>query len=327
MKHLITLVLLITLCISGFCQTVSGVVADEGNKNPIAFAHITLSDRKTGTISDIDGRFSFSLPSGYTDVVYITHINYQPLQLSAIEFRRLSVLLLKPRITELSEVVIQAGENPAWAIIRKAVANKRLNDPDRKQNYSFTSYNKLILSGGGNALNKDSLLQARQTAEKKLSKTDSSRLQIDNFLERSHFYVAESVTEKHFQQPGKNFEKLITHKASGFRSPLFIALPNDYQPTGFYQELVPLFGSNYLNPISVNSEKKYDFELTDTVYVATDTLFVIAFQPYSNTTFAGLRGKISISTNNYAIKNVIATNADPFAKVWFRMQQNYEFIN
>jgi hypothetical protein len=327
MKHLITLVLLITICISGFCQTVSGVVADEGNKNPIAFAHITLSDRKTGTITDIDGRFSFSLPSGYTDVVYITHINYQPLQLSAIEFRRLSVLLLKPRITELNEIVIKAGENPAWPIIRKAVANRKLNDPDRKQSYSFTSYNKLLMSGAGQPINKDSLLQVREKEGKKLSVVDSSRLQMDSFLEKSHFYVAESVTEKYFKQPDKNFEKLISHKASGFRSPLFIALPNDYQPTGFYKELVPLFGSNYLNPISFNSEKKYDFELTDTVYVANDTLFVIAFHPYPNTSFAGLKGKISISTNTYAIKNVIATNADPFAKIWFRIQQNYEFEN
>ncbi|MCU0383277.1 MAG: DUF5686 and carboxypeptidase regulatory-like domain-containing protein, partial [Cyclobacteriaceae bacterium] len=327
MKHVTLLVLLITFCISGFCQTVSGIVADEGNKNPVAFAHITLNDRKTGTITDIDGRFSLTLPVGYTGVVYLSHINYKPLQLNARDFTQAKLLFLTPKITELNEVVIKAGENPAWPIIRKAVANKKLNDPDRKQNYSFTSYNKLILSGGGNALNKDSLLQARQTAEKKLSKADSSRLEMDNFLERSHFYVAESVTEKYFQQPGKNFEKLITHKASGFRSPLFIALPNDYQPTGFYQELVPLFGSNYLNPLSVNSEKKYDFELTDTVYVATDTLFVITFQPYSNTSFAGLKGKISISTNNYAIKNVIATNADPFAKVWFRIQQNYEFTN
>ncbi|MFN5555113.1 MAG: DUF5686 family protein, partial [Chryseotalea sp.] len=327
MKKTAFLFLLFTVATQAFSQKVAGLIADSTNKSPVAFAHITLNDRKTGTISDIDGRFSFSLPSGYAGVVYITHINYQPLQLTANEFRRLSVLLLKPKITQLSEIVIKAGENPAWPIIRKAVANRKLNDPDRKESYSFTSYNKLLMSGAGQAINKDSLLQVREKEGKKLSLADSSRLQMDSFLDKSHFYVAESVTEKYFLQPDKNFEKLVSHKASGFRSPLFIALPNDYQPTGFYKELVPLFGSNYLNPISLNSEKKYDFELTDTVYVASDTLFVIAFQPYSNTSFAGLKGKISISTNNYAIKNVIAANADPFAKIWFRIQQNYEFEN
>lgn len=327
MKKTAFLFLLFTVATQAFSQKVAGIIADSTNKSPVAFAHITLNDRKTGTISDIDGRFSFSLPSGYAGVVYITHINYQPLQLTANEFKRLSVLLLKPKITQLSEIVIKAGENPAWPIIRKAVANRKLNDPDRKESYSFTSYNKLLMSGAGQAINKDSLLQVREKEGKKLSLADSSRLQMDSFLDKSHFYVAESVTEKYFLQPDKNFEKLVSHKASGFRSPLFIALPNDYQPTGFYKELVPLFGSNYLNPISLNSEKKYDFELTDTVYVASDTLFVIAFQPYSNTSFAGLKGKISISTNNYAIKNVIAANADPFAKIWFRIQQNYEFEN
>jgi len=102
MKKTAFLFLLFTVATQAFSQKVAGIIADSTNKSPVAFAHITLNDRKTGTISDIDGRFSFSLPSGYAGVVYITHINYQPLQLTANEFRRLSVLLLKPKITQLN---------------------------------------------------------------------------------------------------------------------------------------------------------------------------------------------------------------------------------
>ncbi|MCZ8354898.1 MAG: DUF5686 family protein [Cyclobacteriaceae bacterium] len=327
MKKIAALSFFLILCKVGNSQIINGFIADSTNRSGVAFAHITLSDKKTGTVSDIDGKFTFSLPSNYRDVIYISHVNYQTKKINLQELKSNKVIFLKPKVTELKEVVIRAGENPAWNIIRKAVANRKLNNPQEKKSYTYTSYNKLLFTGAGARINKDSLLKAIEAANKKLTKADSSALEMDRFLERNHFYVTESVTQKYFEQPNKNFEKLITHKASGFRSPLFVTLPNDYQPTGFYQELVPLFGNNYLNPISINSEKKYDFNLSDTLYQERDTLYVIEFEPYPKTTFAALKGKITISTNGYAIKNVIATNADPMAKIGFRIQQLYNFEN
>ena len=54
---------------------------------------------------------------------------------------------LKPIPIELPEVIIDADENPAYAIIRKAIANKEKNKKGL-QNYYYDFYSKNILKSG-----------------------------------------------------------------------------------------------------------------------------------------------------------------------------------
>src|SRR5690606_33623276 len=50
---------------------------------------------------------------------------------------------LQPNVVSLEEVVIVAGENPAYAIIRNAVKNKAINNKQSLAAYEYESYNKL----------------------------------------------------------------------------------------------------------------------------------------------------------------------------------------
>jgi hypothetical protein len=328
MRFTFYLFFFVFLALSSQAQRIlRGVIRDSLTHVPVPFAHVTLADHKTGITTDIDGRYQFALPEGYSDVIYITHVSYKPIRLSVRELESLSgKIWMVPAITHLREVEIRAGENPAWRLIRQAVRNKDQHTPLNYPGFTYQSYTKLVATAEGKPFNSDSLIQVRQEAGKPLSSKDSSYLQVEDFLKRNRIFVSESVTERSYQRPGKHQEKLLAHKISGFQSPLFASLPNDYQPLGFYEDVVTLLGKDYLNPVSKGSEYKYDFELTDTLYADSDTLYVIAYQPMRGTTFNGLRGKITIATEGYALKNIIAEAADPNMKISFAVQQNYERV-
>src|SRR5690606_37210583 len=50
---------------------------------------------------------------------------------------------LEEEITTLQEIVFDAGENPAYAILRKVVDNKNKNDKRRLSAYEYDTYTKI----------------------------------------------------------------------------------------------------------------------------------------------------------------------------------------
>lgn len=237
------------------------------------------------------------------------------------------MIKLKPSEVVLREVVIKAGENPAFRIVRNAVKNKGRNDPDNLNSYQYRSYNKFIIKPSEmSERNKKRVDSLRNTAGTKTEK-QKDLLEWDSISSRIHFFMTESVTEKKVMNPGRQKETLIGFKASGFKSPLFANVATDYQPFSFYNDNISLLGKDFLNPISKNSEQRYEFYLTDTTYLENDTVYVIQYEPKRGKLITGLKGMVSISTNGWAIKNIIATSADSLALTGIRIQQNYELAN
>ncbi|MCE2996310.1 MAG: DUF5686 family protein [Cyclobacteriaceae bacterium] len=325
------LISLILLGITSFAQaqTISAKVIDSLKVEPIAFANIVLDDGIRGTTSDIEGNFTFRIPAGYSGMITISHVSYKRIKLPLSYFTRNKIIRLTPSVTILSEVVFKAEENPAFRIIRNAAKNKKQHNPDNLNSYQYNSYNKLIMKGSEpTAAFKDKVSKLKEKPDTaKLSKKDKELLSFDSITEKMHFFMSESVTEKKVMNPGRSKETLIGFRASGFKSPLFANVATDYQPFSFYSDNISLLGKDFLNPISKNSEERYDFYLTDTTYLDQDTVYIIQFEPRKGKLITGLKGMVSISTDGYAIKNIIAGTADTLALTKIRIQQNYEKVN
>ncbi len=310
-------------------QTITGKIIDSVKVEPIAFANLVLDDGIRGTTTDIEGNFTLTLPAGYSGKITISHVSYQRIKLPASYFAKNRIIRLAPSVTVLNEVVFKAEENPAFRIIRNAVKNKKQHNPDNLNSYQYNSYNKLIMKGSEpTAAFKDKVSKLKEkTDTAKLSKKDKELLSFDSITGKMHFFMSESVTEKQVMNPGRSKETLIGFRASGFKSPLFANVATDYQPFSFYSDNISLLGKDFLNPISKNSEDRYDFYLTDTTYLDQDTVYIIQFEPRKGKLITGLKGMVSISTDGYAIKNIIAGTADTLALTKIRIQQNYEKVN
>ncbi len=321
MMRTLLFVLAVTLVMPGYAQTLRGTVVDSVTLEPLAFANLALDDRRTGTTTDIDGRFQLNLPPGYSGKIFVSYVGYRAQALSIEAVRKSPKIRLQPTARQLGEVVILAGANPAWRIIRNATQAKDNHRPERLDSYAYTSYTKVVFKLEGEPVSPDSL--RKQNKKQQLTPEDSSVIQLDSIRNKQHLLVTESVAEKFYVRPNKQTERLLDYKISGFSTPLLASLPNDYQPLGFQDDWITLLGKPHLNPLSRNSEKVYDFTLTDTTFFEGDSVFVITFEPLGNSNVNQLSGQLSISRNGWALKNVIARSADPFTKIDFRIQQNY----
>lgn len=126
MKLFCFLTLFFTLTIQAQFQ-INGIVNDSKNK-PLPFATITTSDNNN-TITDVDGKFILSSKSKITSFT-VSYIGFKTRVITVVENKKYYPVSLSEKTDALKEVVI-SNENPALAIIRKVIANKNNNNPQK----------------------------------------------------------------------------------------------------------------------------------------------------------------------------------------------------
>ncbi|WP_448518327.1 DUF5686 family protein [Rhodoflexus sp.] len=325
-----------TLHIS-LAQTISGIIRDKETGERIAFANIVFlradGEAVDGTSSDIEGRFSKKLAEGsIVRALRVSVVGYETQTISIDTEKTLFYeLVVKKASRELAELVIYAGENPAHPIIKKAVANKPIHDPDKIPEYAHKVYNKFIITVSGTAAAEqaisdyalkssyltDSLAIAKDTANTKSEKIKAA-------FSQKHLFMSEAISERKFRAPAKVKETILASRISGFQNPLFSVLATDLQPFGFYSDFITLFNKDYLNPLTRNSTARYHFILEDSTIVNQDTIYLISFEPAKGVRFEGLKGVLGISKSDYAVQQLIAETYDSTAMVALRFRQLYE---
>ena len=311
----------------------TGVVVGEANE-PLAFVNILINGEFTdGINTDING--VFRLPEDrLVKSLTFSYVGYQTLELSFSENPKDPLhIQLEVAAVGIAPVVIIAGENPAHRIIRKAVAMRKLHNPEKRESYHCKTYNKMRFEWlpdheGIDALKKDSLGRKKRKGllRKYLARKDRRIQEIEASNELHYLFLMESITERKFQSPKNIHDKVLHNRVSGFEHPTFAALANAIQPFSFYKEHLEVLDKTYLNPISPNSNSAYYFSIQDTLYDGRDSIYIIHFEPRKGKKFDALKGLLYIHTNGYAIQNVIARPEDP-AFIDLKIEQQYHLVN
>jgi hypothetical protein len=320
---------------------------------------MVITGTRIGTSTDIDGKFRIT-SSGEINSLNLTYVGYIPLTFAIPEKGNDNLVIrLQRRSIELQEVVVLPTENPAHRIIELVLDHRDDNDPEKRNAFSYTAYEKTIFT-----VQLDTLYQydsLTNTVTKVASDTvfneeyhfsadssfladtialgdsvnmapdtlmnDSSLQELKDFFSKQDIAIMEAVVERKFMAPDRNYEKVVANRVSGFQDPIFVFLISQIQSTSFYKELFHIVDKYYVNPISRGSTNKYIFLLEDTLYTARqDTVFIISFRPRPNTNFDGMEGLLYINSRGWAIQNVIAR---PVRQEGFsiRIQQQYSLID
>jgi hypothetical protein len=294
-------------------HTLTGKVVDQQTGSPLAFVSLVFNDDPhLGTTTDIDGYFSFEHQEVLTSL-RLSYVGYRSKTLSLSSYQEPLLLKLEKTDLALNEVVVVAGENPAYRIIRAAQRQRMHHHPERIAQYRCDSYQKMRLFDKLNAP------QASQAA------TILDTLHQDSTLD--FFYsLIEIVSEIKQKAPDLYEEHIIASKMTGLDQPNFLTAISEIQPTNFHRENFLILDREYLNPISGGSITWYEFRLEDTLYQGVDTVYRISFFPRKNKNFDALKGVLLINTNGYAIQTVRAEPAiNP--KITLRIEQQYAFVN
>lgn len=123
MKNLfLALAFFITLPIVTSAQGVRGTIVDEKGE-PLPMASIYLPSERTGTISNTNGNYEIALDPGEYDLVFQSlGFRTRTFHLTIRETWLELDITLEPQSIQLREVVVNpSGEDPAYAIMRKAI--------------------------------------------------------------------------------------------------------------------------------------------------------------------------------------------------------------
>lgn len=340
----------LTLLLSGICLSATlyaqtswhGTVTDPQG-NPLAFVTVLINNEPgKGVLTDIEGRFSIETGMDVRALGF-RYVGYEPRVVEAGFLEKTPVkIVLQPADYALPEATVLAGENPADILIRKAIANRKRNNPELRRAYACKTYNKILFDA----------LPARAVFEAQLAGKDSSKSEVretrekfdrlEQNMQEHHAFLMESVTERSFLFPNKVQENVLLNRVSGFTNAGLVALANMVQPFSFYGDYLTIIDKNFVNPISPGSPGLYFFHIEDTLYAGPDTVWVISFHPRRGKIFDGLEGVLHLHSRHWAIQNVRAQPAqagnleltieqayqlvrgDSSAEAWFPAQLNFE---
>ncbi len=316
MKHLLFILLWLFTAALQAQTFIEGKVLDGNNKKPLAFVNIITADGKQGTVSDIDGKFKIYINNN-NPTLKLTYIGYEPLDYTPDTTKRFQTILMNPKAVNLDEVTVFPGVNPAHRIINLVIANRDKNNPENLPQFTYVSYDKMILTADADSLmKKDTALM------------DTSELKIRRVLDKQDFFIMETVTERKYMRPKLNQENVLATKVSGFKNPVVVFMLSQIQSTSFYDEKINIINKSYINPISKGSTRKYFFLLEDTTYNNRgDTTFIISYRPRRNSKFDGLKGFLYINSNGWAIQNVKASPWKDTTGLTVQIRQSYRQID
>ncbi len=251
-----TILLCTLFTATAFAQqhTLSGIITNEAGR-PVPFASIVVKGSNQGTSANSDGRYSLPLNAGSYEVFYRA-IGYKQVSRSvSLQASRTVNVTLTSETYELQSVTIRSdGEDPAYAIIRKAIKKRRyyLN---QIKNYTCYTYIKVLqrsLDAPRKFLGRDLDQVSREAG------LDSNR--------RGIMYFSESESRLDFKQPDLFHEEMISSKVSG--SNRMFSFNRAYAlQVNFYQNQQNwpgLSNRGVISPIADNALSFYKYKLLGT---------------------------------------------------------------
>src|SRR5690606_32009618 len=283
-----------------------GIVVDNETKHPLPFANVLTNNQK-GTITNADGTFEIESVDSLTSIT-VSYIGYKSKKINIDPSSLFYKIDLIPAIENLQEVVLTGNENPALAIIRKAIENRKQNDPENLLNsYKFKIYNKLLVTANPDSINGaiDSVF-VKKNGKLEFKSLDSSNYELKKQLNRSHIYMTEKISEFKFSKEKGQRETILASRMAGFKEPIYEILSLQIQSFSFYKNKYTLFGTEYVNPIANKALDTYNYRILDTVNKNSRPAYMIYYFPREQKESAGLEGVLYIDSETFALQKAVA---------------------
>jgi hypothetical protein len=200
MKFIYSFILLVF--VSSLSAQVKGKITDTKGQ-PIPFANIYVKDTYIGTTSNDNGNFELSLRQNGTYTLLVQYLGYKT-EKQVIDFAGKPItvdFILKEEEIQLNEVVIDPKANPADAIIKNAIANRKSNSA-KTSKFTCDFYSRGLFRIKN--LPKTFMGQKVDFLDEVIDSTRSGIL-----------YLSETVSKLSFQKPDKMKEVILASKVSG----------------------------------------------------------------------------------------------------------------
>ncbi|SDM30496.1 CarboxypepD_reg-like domain-containing protein [Catalinimonas alkaloidigena] len=287
---------------------INGKVTDAETGEGMPFVNVYFQGTQIGTTSDFEGNYTLKTETP-TDSVVVSYIGYVP-RTKAVQRGVTQTILfqLLPDAKTLDEVVVEAGENPAFAILRDVVRHKNDHDIRRLSAYEYESYNKIEID-----IDNLSDKLRKRPVMRQISRVLDSLDQIagDDGKPILPIFLSESVSTFYYRDsPQKKREEIQKTKVTGVGMDDGTLLAQvtgaSFQQYNFYKNWLNILGKDFVSPIADGWNLYYDYLLEDSLYLGEDYCYRLDFAPKQVGDLA-FRGSVWITKHDFALKQVDVT--------------------
>src|SRR5262245_33627632 len=96
---------------------IKGKITDANSGDPIPYVNVIYKGTSVGTTTDFDGNYLIKTATP-GDTLVVSYIGYKPKKKVAVKgISQVINFQIEEDVTNLQEIVVNAGENPAWEIL------------------------------------------------------------------------------------------------------------------------------------------------------------------------------------------------------------------
>lgn len=294
---------------AGTAQTVvSGKVLDANSGDPIPFANVLFTGTSIGITTDFDGNYTLrtNMP---VDSLHASYVGYNPkTKLVKKGVTQVINFQLEELSTNLNEVIITAGENPAFEILRRVDENRKGHDKRRLAAYEYETYTKIEIDID----NMSDKFRNRKIVQKITQVLDSVEVIAgDDGKPILPLFISENVSRLYYRDsPRLKTENILKSKITGIGiedgDAVTQLVGSSFQEYNFYQHWLNIVEKDFVSPIADVGRLYYEYDLIDSVYINGIYCYRIDFVPKSPQSLA-FTGTMWITRHEYALKQIDAT--------------------
>ena len=316
---------------------INGIVKKSGSDKALPFASIKTNNG-INSITDVDGKFDIHSKTAVTSFT-VSYVGYNSLTVEVPKNKLFFNLKLTPKTAIINEI-ISSNENAALSIIKKTIALKNNNDPQKRlPNFAFKNYNKLVVSAHPDSISGqiDSVF-VRKYKQGALYKIDSTNYKLKNTVSKRHLFQTEKVSQHQFSN-NQLKETILGTKMAGLQQPLYEIIAFNLQSFSVYDPKYELFETKYNSPIADDAVKDYYYKLLDSVSIKGRNSYMIYFKNKKKSKAKGLEGVLYIDQNNFAVSkaimrirgllNISGTHEFEYLaeeNIWFPIHKTFQII-
>ena len=315
LKYLAAVFIGLTCCSLSYAGALSGTIKDEKGA-PLPFANVYVQGTTIGTTANENGKYTIDLPTGEYEIAY-QYISYQKKVIHvsmAAAAKTLDVVLLSEDV-KLQEVTVKAGEDPAYAIMRKVIAAR---DKHYKEVASY---------------NCQAYVKGLQRIVKAPNKVLGFSVNFDGSLDSNNagiVYLSESVSDFTYKKPDQVKEVMISSKVSGKSNSFSWNRAADLVEFDFYknQFTIPIISDQaFVTPLAYNAMGFYKFHLEGSFIEDNKVIYKIEVKPKggSGPTF---KGHIYVVDDKWSLHSVdlMLTKKDANINFVDTLVFNYSYV-
>ncbi|HRI27043.1 MAG TPA: DUF5686 family protein [Chitinophagales bacterium] len=271
----------ILLCISHSAYpqsiTITGKVIDDATVEPVPFANVFFKGTTTGTVTDIDGTFTLTVPVLPADSLGVSSVGYKRIfkKVSQTPLQNIVFRVEREEIV-IDEFTIVAGENPADILMRKVIDQKNRHDINANNFYQYETYNKIEVDLTD--------IDEKITDRKALKPFAFIFENVDSISEEKPFlpvFLTETLSDYYYSRTPKATKEIIkASKVSGVENESVTQfLGNMYQQVSIYDNWMNVMGKNFPSPINDQALFYYKYSLVDSAYIDHKWSYHLTFKP------------------------------------------------